>query len=258
MSIASAVSRLPVAAFRAYRYAAFSLYYAATDLNHRHELYAPEKRAGPATFRSYELADKHCGDVLLHRLLAACDPGDVVVDAGANTGVYSLAVAAAEPAATVIAFEPNPRVCDHLLTNVERNGFGDRVEVRNEGLGDESGTATFYRSNYGELGSFNEYNAGAWEARVEDAVPVAVRRLDELVASGAVPPPDHLKIDVEGFGYEVLSGARETLREDRPVVYFEPHRIAEGVDRDDALAALFDELGYRVRVRGDAWLCTPR
>ncbi|WP_129115005.1 FkbM family methyltransferase [Halegenticoccus tardaugens] len=257
MGFASSLVRLPVSAFRALRYVEFSLYYAAADLNHRHELYASRKRAGPATFRSYEPSSKHCGDVLLRRLLSNCRAGDVVVDAGANTGVYSLAVAAATPDATVVAFEPNPRVCDQLRTNVRRNGFGSRIDVRNLGLGDESATRTFYRSNYGELGSFNAYNAGAWEARVEAAVPIEIRRLDDLVSDGAIPPPDHLKIDVEGFGYEVLSGASETLRAHRPVVYFEPHRIAAGIDRDDECAAFLSAHGYRVRTRGDAWLCEP-
>ncbi|WP_224269754.1 FkbM family methyltransferase [Haloprofundus salinisoli] len=241
--------------FYGLRYALFSAYYAVSGFNHRHELYASRKHAGPASFRSYELSDKHVDDVLLGRLLRACEPGDVVYDVGANTGVYSLAVAAVEPTARVVAFEPNPDVAAQLRTNVDRNGFGDRVAVREEGVGEETETRRFHRSTYDELGSFDARNAGAWEASVRDEIDVRVVALDDI-ASGELPAPDHLKVDVEGYGLEVLRGARETLRSARPTVYFEPHTEG-GEDRTDEIASLLRSLGYRIRVRPGAWLCIP-
>lgn len=246
--------------FRAGRFLVFSAYYTAIAVNHRHELYAPTKRVGDATFRSYELVNKHGRDVLLRQLLARCGPADVVVDVGANTGVYSLAVAAAEPTARVVAFEANPAVCAQLRTNVRRNGFGERIDVRAVGLGDESGTRSFYRSTYDELGSFAAANASAWEARIRDAVDVPIARLDTLIADGDVPPPDHLKVDVEGFGYDVLRGAEETLRRYRPIVYFEPHAVDDAERDADAVAGFLRSLGYRVRTREgteSAWVCDP-
>ncbi|SEO38697.1 methyltransferase, FkbM family [Halogranum amylolyticum] len=247
--------RVARAIFRAGRYPVFSAYYAAVAANHRYELFAPTKRVDGARFRSYELVNKHGRDVLLRQLLARCGPDETVFDVGANTGVYALAVAAAEPAARVVAFEPNPAVCEQLRTNVARNEFGDRIDVRAVGAGDDSGVRPFYRSTYDELGSFDADNASAWEARVRDEMRVPVVRLDDLVGDGDVPPPDHLKVDVEGFGYDVLSGAETTLRRHRPVVYFEPHAVADA-DRDaDAAAAFLRSLGYRLRVRDDAWVC---
>lgn len=243
--------------FRAGRYLVFSAYYTAIGVNHRYELYAPVKRVDGTRFRSYELVNKHGRDALLRQLLANCGPGETVVDVGANTGVYSLAVAAAEPTARVVSFEPNPAVCEQLRTNVERNGFGDRIDVRAEGLGSESGTATFYRSTYDELGSFNATNAAGWEARIRETIAVDVRRLDDLVADGTVPVPDHLKIDVEGFGYDVVQGAAETLRAHQPIVYFEPHAVDDPARDADAVADLLSSLGYRIRNRGDGWLCEP-
>ncbi|WP_117592043.1 FkbM family methyltransferase [Haloprofundus halophilus] len=249
------------------RYVVFSAYYAAVRRNHRHGWYAPKKRVGSASFRSYELVNKHGDDALLRRLLRACEPGDVVYDVGANTGVYSLAVAANEPTARVVAFEPNPDVAAQLRANVARNGFGDRITVREEGVGDRTEIRRFHRSTYDELGSFDARNAGAWEASVRDEVDVHVVALDDIVEGigagdkdgdedGDLPSPDHLKIDVEGYGLEVLRGARETLRSVRPTVYFEPHREG-GEDRTDEVASLLRSLGYRIRARPGAWLCVP-
>jgi FkbM family methyltransferase len=53
---------------------------------------------------------------------------------------------------------------------------------------------------------------GLHELRSEQERPVKVRRLDGLLAEGAIPPADFLKCDVEGFEKEVLLGAPTLLR----------------------------------------------
>lgn len=230
----------------------YAAYYAAARANHERELFATTKRVGGARFRSYEPLLRHGDDVLLRRLLAGVDAGDVVYDVGANTGVYALAVAAEHPDARVVAFEPDPGVRSQLEANVRVNGF-DRVAVRGEGVGDETGVRPFHRSTYDELGSFRRDRAAAWEARVRDTVDVRVVALDDLVAEGACPPPDHLKVDVEGGGGAVVAGARGVLESARPRVYFEPHDDRER----EAVASVLSALDYEIRTRPEAWLCLP-
>ncbi|SFR47314.1 FkbM family methyltransferase [Halogeometricum limi] len=229
----------------------YAAYYAVSRANHERELFATRKRVGGATFRSYEPLLRHGDDALLRRLLAAVGPADTVYDVGANTGVYTLAVAAKHPDARVVAFEPDPGVRSHLAANVRANDF-DNVDVRGDGVGARSGTLTFYRSTYDELGSFREDRAAAWEARVRDAVEVPVVALDDVVAAGTAPP-DHLKIDVEGGGDAVVAGARDVLDTARPTVYFEPH----GEDERRAVASLLTELDYEIRTQPDGWVCVP-
>src|SRR6202043_1589129 len=48
---------------------------------------------------------------------------EYIADIGANTGVYSLAAGAINPAARVVALEPVPRIYDKLRTNVALNTF---------------------------------------------------------------------------------------------------------------------------------------
>jgi FkbM family methyltransferase len=257
----AAFRRLAIAVGRRLRLLVFSAYYLFVGLNHRYEIVAPRKRVAGGQFRSYELVNKHGGDRLLAALCRSVEPGDVVIDAGANTGVYALAVAATRPTARVVAFEPSPGVVEQCRTNVRLNGFEERIDVRPVGLGSESGEATFYRSSYDELGSFNAGNAGAWEASVEERVSVPVATVDGLVADGEIPPPAHLKIDTEGLEYEVLAGARETLRRHRPAVYLEVHDLPDA-DRtreahERALADLLRDCGYRIRRAGSEWHCLP-
>ncbi len=235
---------------------AYTIHYALVRANYNRQLLATKKHVGRATFKSYELYNRHGNDVLLEALLIGLDEGDVVVDVGANTGTYTLAAAATEPTAEVVAIEPNADVVSQLRANIEVNDFGDRVDLLDCGLGGTDGTREFHLSSYDELGSFSPDHASAWEARVVDTETVSVRRLDSLVEDGTVSPPDHLKIDVEGFGLNVLRGSKTVLREHRPTVYFELHD-ARG-SHDEAVAkSLLRDVGYNLVPVREGWVCEP-
>jgi len=66
-------------------------------------------------------------------------------------------------------------------------------------------------------------NPGA--ASAVGTTKVKTAPLDEMLSSHSVGPIDVLKIDVDGFDGEVLSGAGETLKKDRPCIIFEWHPI---------------------------------
>lgn len=249
-------------ALRLARHLPDGAYYELSTRNYRRRGVATRKRVRERSFRSYELYDRHGNDWLLAALLDRCRDGDRIVDVGANTGVYALSVAAERPEATVVAIEPNPETVERLRANVEASGFEKRIAILPVGLGAEATTLPFYRSSYHELSSFNRYNAERWGARVVDVEEVAVTTLDELVSDVEIPPPDHLKIDVEGFGHEVLRGARETLATHRPFVYVEPH--ATGDDEDErtgsaaaGIRALLEAHDYAIIPGEDAWVCVP-
>lgn len=239
-----------------------TLYYRLAAVNYRYRVVATEKRVRTESFRSYELYNRHGNDWLLAALLDRCREGEVMVDVGANTGGYSLSVAAEYSEATVVAIEPNPRVMATLRANVAASAFEDRIQSVEIGLGAEDGSLPFYRSSYHELGSFNRYNAERWGARIVDSEEVPIRTLDSLVAEGAVPPPDHLKVDTEGLGLAVLRGARTTLATHRPFVYIEPH--ARSDDESDhcgeaatGIRELLTAENYAIIPGADAWVCVP-
>ncbi|MEM4782185.1 MAG: FkbM family methyltransferase, partial [Halalkalicoccus sp.] len=201
-------------------------------------------------------------DWLLAALLDRCHDGDCVVDVGANTGVYALSVAAEYPGSAVVAIEPNPRTAETLRANVAASGFESRISTLELGLGDEDGSLPFHRSSYHELSSFSRYNAERFGARIVDSEEVPVRTLDSLVSVGIVPPPDHVKIDTEGFGLAVLRGARRTLEAHRPFVYVEPHARREGEPDTDGetatdMRAFLEDAGYAVVPGDDGWVCVP-
>ena len=142
-------------------------------------------------------------------------PGDVMVDAGANVGVYTLQAArAVGPAGKVYAFEPQADTFAMLSRSVGDNGFAERVVLDNCALGDRDGIAAIWRhhsSNPGASFIAAELVEGAGNA-------TALKRLDAITFDRAVKL---LKMDIEGYEPLLVKGAQRFLREHRPTIITE-------------------------------------
>ena len=83
----------------------------------------------------------------------------VVLDVGANIGIFVRHVLGKHPGAKIVAFEPAPQVFELLQANTE--GFGSRVVLERVGISDGPGEAEFtYYPHYSLLSGFK---AGAGE-----------------------------------------------------------------------------------------------
>lgn len=155
------------------------------------------KRLAPLLYgRSYESNyDK--------RLAGGIRAGDCVWDVGANIGYYTnlFSVRVGEQG-TVLGFEPSPRNFQRLAQACQslRN-----VELFQCGLGQEDGQLGFEQGE-DDLGATSRIRSDGSGGDI-----VAVRSGDSLVSSGA-PTPAVIKIDVEGFEWEVLGGMEKLLK----------------------------------------------
>lgn len=182
-------------------------------------------------------------------LLHALRPSDTFFDIGANVGSYTVLASGAAGARTV-AIEPVPSAFGDLVNNIRLNGLGDRVTLLNIGLSHEPGTLHFSTSR-------DTMNSVLVEGEGGEAAAVAVKPLDDLVGAGV---PFAVKIDVEGYEYAVLQGAKQTLADPAlQVIVIEMN--GSGVkyghpDRD--VAGLLEAAGFqRVRYRPEARDVTP-
>lgn len=127
----------------------------------------------------------------------------VFVDIGANVGYF--ACLARHAGRTVVAVEPAQRNLELLFRNLAGNGWSD-VEIYPLGLGPAPGLATLYGD--GTSASLVRRWAGVSEAW-QRTIPVST--LDTLLGSRFAAESLLIKIDVEGFEYDVLRGAALTL-----------------------------------------------
>lgn len=185
-----------------------------------------------------ELGEWSEAEVALWR--AFLRPGMTVVDVGANIGAHSVALARiVEATGKVWAFEPQRLVYEVLVTNKVLNRLW-QLECRALALAHTTTAAWYTPPCYTEAmntGGVMFQVDGGWSGDAE--IAVEARALDEL-GLGHV---DFVKIDVEGMERDVLIGARETLRRDRPILYVENDRY----ERQDALVAELEAQGYTLR-----------
>lgn len=159
--------------------------------------------------------------------------GAVVFDVGAHVGFYTLlASRLVGPGGMVVAFEPSPRNLRFLEEHLEQNGC-ENVRVFAAAVVETPGRVR-WRAGADSFG-------GSIAAHGE--VEVEALALDDLIARGGLPPPDLIKIDVEGAELAVLRGARATLQEHGPAILLATH----GAEVHRSCTELLRQLGYTVR-----------
>jgi len=173
-------------------------------------------------------------------------PGGVVLDVGANIGVYSMLFARwGGSAGRVFAFEPAPSTLELLRAHLRLNQLEAQVEVVAQAVSDKVGEAVFYTHSFSGENSLNPVFSARGD--IASSVRVPVTTLDQFCQARNLAPT-LIKIDVEGFELQVLQGARETILRHRPALVVEMHtHIWPDIKvRPEAMAALLGELPYTV------------
>ncbi len=204
--------------------------------------------AGPAAGLAFEVTlpfDKAIWSGTYERAFAevlagAVTRGGVSYDIGGYRG-YMAGVMAAAGASQVVVFEPLPENQQAIRRLCALNPALP-VELLCLAAGKTDGIARLKtmpdRSMAKLATSLFQPDAGAL-----GAIEVRLRTIDALVREEAIPPPDLVKIDVEGAECDVLAGAAETLHRWRPTVLLEAHSAA----LEDECARTLRDLGYFVR-----------
>lgn len=135
----------------------------------------------------------------------------VVYDIGANTGYYGI-LSATKFKATVHSFEPIPEHVFCIQESARINGVFDTVTTHSLALGNEE--ADMPLSLAGSGSTLTKNFLGENSAPV---LTVPVKKLDSL----SLPAPQFIKIDVEGYEWEVLQGAASTIKKYRPILFIE-------------------------------------
>lgn len=177
-------------------------------------------------------------------------PGHIAYDVGANIGYLTLAMAkrvSQKKGGCVYAFEPSPNTFRLLATNAQLNRQWP-VEPYQIALSDTNGIGVFSSFEYDVVSRLGDHTSQYQDAQ---KTRVRVETLDSFIAEFELPPPDFIKIDVEGFELHVLRGMRHLLETAHPTLIIETHPLEEDsdspVDSLDQVMAMLTDIGYTCR-----------
>jgi FkbM family methyltransferase len=179
-------------------------------------------------------------------MLSCLKPGDGMIDAGANIGVYTIQAAnAVGENGKVYAFEPMRKTFDMLSRTVAANGFEKRCMLFNEGLGAGMGSGSFHLNSHATNPGSSYISIGSEGERIQ------IRPIDSIDYDC---PIRFIKIDVEGFEPHIINGARQTIARHGPVILTEffPRSLREiGGVSGERYVAMLEEIGYSMTVFSD-------
>ncbi len=142
--------------------------------------------------------------------------GDVALDIGANIGINTIRLAKlVGDNGKVFSFEPVPYIISRFQENIKLNAI-ENVSLIPVALGSEDEEL---RISFSE----NEENKGATSLRNrdEEGIMIKVRCGDKLLEENSISNVNFIKIDVEGFEWEVLQGLERTIEKYRPTLIVE-------------------------------------
>jgi FkbM family methyltransferase len=172
------------------------------------------------------------GEVELFRQIV--QPGQLVVEVGANIGTHTVFLAQQVGAAgMVLAFEPQRILFQVLCANLALNSIPN-VRCLQQAVGAAAGTIAVPWIDY-----MSENNFGALslcDGQVGE--PVDLVTLDSF----NLPACSLLKIDVEGMELDVLQGAVNLIERLKPILYVENNNP----EKSAALIQYIDALGYNM------------
>jgi FkbM family methyltransferase len=180
-------------------------------------------------------------------------PGEVLFDVGGNVGMYSI-YAGKISGARVFAFEPESQNYGELNRNIFLNELNGKVTAYNLAASNKFDISTLFLSHFCPGFSHHDFGENRWagdlnlgkhvmkrDERLEQGCTSIV--IDDVIADGYFPQPQHIKVDVDGFEWKVVEGARRTLQspELRTVLIETDNKIPESV----AIVDIMKSMGWK-------------
>lgn len=175
-------------------------------------------------------------------LISRLPDNAIIIDGGANMGFFTIPVAKAvkDKGSKIISFEPQKQIYYALCGSCALNEL-ENVFVHNLGLGDKSTTAQLSEVDYSNKIDFGMVTISEKVEKKEHPYlsynTVNVITIDSM----KLPRLDFLKLDVEGYECQALSGGLKTIEKHRPIIWIEYNMAGE----DNIKASLQSVQNYK-------------
>lgn len=194
-------------------------------------------------FKEFFMEDAYRMQFLKNHLTANA----IVMDIGANIGLFPIRLLMEQPQLTIYSFEPLPNNFAILQQNISGNAFTrDRVKVFNLAvLGYPQKTINIYYNRNCRYTDSASLLPGF--AQNEDPLPVTATSLQEIMRVNHLRNIDLLKLDCEGSEFSILYNTPEELIRQIPLIVAEIHTQDEEQNNLPAIKKFFYRLGYTVQ-----------
>jgi len=147
--------------------------------------------------------------------------GMICVDAGGNIGYYAtLESNKVGKNGKVIAIEPSPINLRYLKKNLELQNQSN-YEVHNFACGKEDGEISFLVHDISNM--CKVVKEGDKIPDGMQVIKIPVKKLDTFLNSIGIEKIDFLRMDIEGSELNLFEGAKNTIKNSKPMIQFEFH-----------------------------------
>lgn len=174
--------------------------------------------------------------------------GDIAIDIGANMGAHTLHLAkAVGSTGEVLAIEPSIEIFAKLKENLRRNPLLEsRIQTFQLMLMAED-HAKIPENIYARWPLKGSRYAHPLHGGVAVSTQGAqIKSLDSMIASTDIDKVNLIKLDVDGYEFDVLVGAKETIKRHKPAIIFEfsPYTSEERNIEPNKILEFFETMNY--------------
>lgn len=180
-----------------------------------------------------------------HLMIKELKQDMVCIDLGSNIGYYAVIESnIVGKSGNVFAIEPSPVNFPVLKSNLENQKM-DNFLAYNIAIGDKNEDMEFIvssKSNWSKIRIDNEkINPG------DRVIKIPVKTLDNFVKENDIEKIDLLRMDVEGFEYNIILGADEVLKKFKPKIFVEIHKMYLGKEKTHEIFNNLKNKGYEIK-----------
>lgn len=161
---------------------------------------------------------EHFSTDYIHKFIGT---DDIIIDVGGNIGYYALLESQLASNGKIYAIEPVPSNIKLLNKNIKLNDYKN-ISTFQLAMGDKDGKAKMYVYDKCNWCSFTKDSTG----NIIDEIEVPIMTLDGFVESYVCQYPTFIRMDAEGYEYQIIKGASKIFEKKNPLklcIELHPH-----------------------------------
>jgi FkbM family methyltransferase len=197
--------------------------------------------------------------------LQVIEPGDTVLDLGANFGYFgALAAQYGGTDARIVFFEANPNLIPYIEKTLSVNWLKQQSVVENLAVSDEVGTATLNilkdyigSSSLHSPREIEAYMQDKMQVETEETVSVPTVTIDAYCRDRQIREVDLIKMDIEGYEEKAYAGMREVISASPNVTLFVEFTKGGYEDPRRFYKTMLDDFGHVYVIDEEGKLVEP-